>query len=68
MKREKALILLAKTINKNHGSHLKPDQVEMWVGSDTSADSIMREYYEVENSKGKEGLTPSEVLEMCEAM
>jgi hypothetical protein len=55
---------LQEEINKQHKSNLTFEQVDHWVGSDTSLTSIIDTYYEVKISEGKEGVTPDDVLSL----
>ncbi len=63
--RQKAISQLKEEINKHHNSKLTHEQVEKWVGSDTKITVIVNDYCDVRHSKGKDGPTNTDVLELC---
>jgi hypothetical protein len=64
--RKQNICKLQNEINKHHKSDLTLEQVEHWVGSDASMSEIIDNCYEVKMSSGKEGVTPDDILDLCE--
>lgn len=62
--RDNAIKRLTLAINANHKCDLTNEQVEHWIGSDTSITTIIDDCHDTESAKPGEGINPDDVLSL----